>query len=432
MYRRAEKTAGTIDKQHSPMGLGLLRRGLARWIWVFLATLSLALLARPSLPPSAGQMAIAQSPRITEAVITETIGEGVSINRDVANKTDKARLGDRIRTANARAELKFNTGAIGRLGENSALVVSSQCLQLQRGQVLLHGASNGCTRAVRSQVNGATYLLELLADGQTRYSVLAGTIELSSTAASENFSLKARERVTINTEGEFSAIQPMAEESYNQIMAGALVTGFSDPLPSLGSIARADSGVAPRRSVPVDSRSAEPPSATRQTPPESSRTDRTNPVVKNPANCFADLPPRGISTSDRQNWKTQISLSRLSHHNESALAIQFQVLDKPVTRYANAVYQIYGRQNNRWIPLYTNIGSRLIENSAGSFAPVAEEIPLESLRLQALGKRVNLDRLQLKAVVQIRYDLSRDNRDLQVVFEHEDSYRELPVISCPF
>ena len=420
-----------IDKQHSPMGLQWFRRGLSRWIWVFLATLSLALLARPSLPPSVGQMAIAQSPRITEAVITEIVGSGVSINRDAANKRDKARLGDRIRTTNARAELKFNTDAIGRLGENSALVVSSQCLQLQRGEILLHGASNGCTSTVRSQVSGATYLLELLADGQTRYSVLAGAIELSSTSSSDNLILRDRERVTMNTEGEFSAVEPIAEASYNQIIASALVTGFSSSLPSLGSIARADDRVAPRPSTPVDSRSSEEPTTTRQTPPPAPRSDRNNPVVQNPGNCFADLPPRGISTSDRQNWKTQVSLSRLSHNNGSALAIQFQVLDKPVTRYANAVYQIYGRQNNRWIPLYTNIGSRLIENSAGSYAPVAEEIPIESLRLQALGKRVNLDRLQLKAVVQIRYDLSRSDRDLEVVFEHEDRYRELPVISCP-
>ncbi len=384
-------------------------RHISNLIWVFAATLSLAVLSQGSVPAS-----IAQMPRITDATLTEVIGQQVLINQRVANTMDRAQLGERIRTTSARAELKFNTGAIGRLGTNSTLVVGSQCFQLQQGQILVNGQGNGCTNTVRAGVRGTTYLLEILPGQRTHYSVLEGELDLYNPKI-PNFvpvKLKEGQGMIVSPEGGFGEIEAMSYQSYETVMTGELVKDFSTACPGLNKIKEAFDRLFPGRVFPVNL---------------SRLRDRDPSQITPPSSCPASL-PSPIQT--RQNWKVQLGLSRLTAARDGGMAIQLNVLEKPLTRYANVVYQLYAFHHNRWIPIYTNTGSRLLDNRTGSLGVISERIPLAALRLEALGKRVNLDNLDLKAVVKIRYDLSRDNRDLSLEIEQREAYRNIPISDC--
>ncbi len=139
-------TAGVL------LGLGLLGGGLA-------------------LEPAP---AIAQ--QVNRATLTQILdGSDVFIQNRKAKVNDSASKGQRVRTGAARAELKFNTGAIGRMGHNSILTVG-QCARLRRGRILINGAMNGCSGSAVAGVRGTTYLMEVDDAGQTRVTVLEGSV----------------------------------------------------------------------------------------------------------------------------------------------------------------------------------------------------------------------------------------------------------------
>ncbi|MDB9517313.1 hypothetical protein PN466_10180 [Roseofilum reptotaenium CS-1145] len=379
---------------------------LSRWIWVFLATVSLAIISQPSLSPS-----LAQSARITEATIAEIVGQQVLINRRLVGRNEKAKLGERIQTTGARVELKLNTGAIARLGSNSALVLGSQCFQLQQGQVLVNGGSSGCTSSVQSNVRDATYLLERLEENKTHYAVLEGEIELSNPKLPNlaEVSVQEGQEIIIEADGRFNPVQPLSHTTYEEILLGELMREFSTPLPNLVEIKQTFETLYPDQLFP--------PYLAQLIVDKSFRC---------PSNFVATYSP----VQTQQDWTTQLRLSRLTSARQGGLLIQLNVVNKPLTRYANAVYQIYALQENRWVPLYTNTGARLINNQNGSLPPMSETIPLEALRLQALGDNVNVENLELKAVVKIRYDLSMDERDLSLEIEETQAYPDIPISNC--
>ncbi|MDJ1180885.1 hypothetical protein PJF56_18650 [Roseofilum sp. BLCC_M91] len=381
-------------------------RRLSQWIWVFLATVSLTILAQPSLPPS-----IAQNARITEATIAEIVDRQVLVNRRLVAPNDKARLGERIQTTGARVELKVNTGAIARLGSNSALVLGSQCLQLQQGQMLVSGASNACTPNVDSNIREATYLLERLDNNQTRYAVLEGDIEISNPQIPNlaPVSVQQGQDIIIESDGRFNPVQPLSSSGYAQILNGELMRDFSTPLPNLIAIKQTFETLYPDQIFP---------------PYLSQR------IVERSFRCPANFVAASAPVESQQNWTTQLSLARLTSARQGGLLIQLKVLDKPLTRYANAVYQVYALQEQNWVPLYTSMGARLINNQNGTLPPMSETIPIEALRLQALGEKVNIENLELKAVVKIRYDLSMEQRDLNLEIEQIKAYPDIPISHC--
>jgi len=379
---------------------------LSRWIWVFLATVSLTILAQPSLPPS-----IAQNARITEATIADIVGRQVLINRRLVGKTDKARLGERIQTTGARVELKLNTGAIARLGTDSALVLGSQCLQLQQGQVLISGRNSGCTPNVDSNVREATYLLERLDNNQTHYAVLEGELEISNPELPNlaPVSVQQGQEIIIESDGRFNLVQALSSRDYAEILNGELMRDFSKPLPNLIAIKETFETLYPNRLFP------------------SYLSQR---IVERSIRCPANFVATAAPVETQQDWTTQLRLSRLTSARQGGLLIQLNILDKPLTRYANAVYQVYALQEQDWVPLYTSTGARLIENQNGNLLPMSEAIPIEALRLQALGEEVNIENLELKAVVKIRYDLSREERDIALELEQIQAYPDIPISHC--
>jgi FecR protein len=158
---------------------GRCRARLGAWVPWFLGTMACVFAPDVALE----RPAIAQ--KVNRATIAQILdGSDVSIQNRPAKVNDSASKGQRIRTGAARAELKFDTGAVGRMGHNSTLTVG-QCARLKRGTILINGAMNGCSGSAVAGVRGTTYLMEVDAAGQTRVSVLEGNVTVAPAAPGE-------------------------------------------------------------------------------------------------------------------------------------------------------------------------------------------------------------------------------------------------------
>lgn len=124
--------------------------------------------------------AVAQGSAINQAKLAEILDSGqVFIQNKQAKVEDLAKLGQRIRTGDSRAQLLFNTGAVARLGKNAVLTVGDRCSKLKQGILLVNGAVNGCTASSVAGVRGTTYILEVDEKGQERIQVLEGEVTLN-------------------------------------------------------------------------------------------------------------------------------------------------------------------------------------------------------------------------------------------------------------
>lgn len=264
---------------------------------IFLCGLSASLLTSARSPILAQASTAQATPNRAE--ITQILdGSNVFIQNQLAKVNDAANKGQRVRTANARAQLLFNTGAVGRLAPNSVLTVG-QCARLQKGALLVNGAMNGCSSSVIAGVRGTTYVMEVAEDGQTTIKVLEGKVEVSKSnlppetkisdppaakpkpstdikpsfihpsrlalqpaaelnstvgitvSPSESEPAKGKqldasdaevivlaegEQVNVSPKGVVGAIAKLTQEEFSQLLKGTLFNGFSGQLPGIGKI----------------------------------------------------------------------------------------------------------------------------------------------------------------------------------------------------
>jgi hypothetical protein len=113
----------------------------------------------------------AESARITQILD----GPHVFIQDKRAKVNDVAKKGQRIRTGRARAELRFSSGAVGRLAHNSSLTIG-RCARLQNGSMMVNGSMNGCSYSAVAGVRGTTYVLEVDGRGASTLRVLEGQV----------------------------------------------------------------------------------------------------------------------------------------------------------------------------------------------------------------------------------------------------------------
>jgi FecR protein len=153
----------------------LKRYFLRRSRWFLLGLAGLCTLSVITVLPSSPT--IAQG--VNRATITQVLdGSDVFIQNRKAKVKATATKGQRVRTGKTRAELKFDSGAIGRLAHNSALTVG-QCARLKKGTLLINGAMNGCTGSVVAGVRGTTYVMEVDDAGVTKISVMEGKVSVA-------------------------------------------------------------------------------------------------------------------------------------------------------------------------------------------------------------------------------------------------------------
>lgn len=132
-----------------------------------------------------------------------------------------------------------------------------------------------------------------------------------------------------------------------------------------------------------------------------------------------------VQITQQQGWKAALNVARLvTNRQDSGLVLQLDILNKPQTSYANAVYQVFARRNSQWVQIYTSTGARLITSYAGQVTLAPEVISLSDLRRQ-LGDNVDLNNLELRVTTQLRYDIRGGQRDQTVRFEETQSYRTI-------
>jgi hypothetical protein len=96
---------------------------------------------------------------------------------------------------------------------------------------------------------------------------------------------------------------------------------------------------------------------------------------------FAQEPPLSISQRTA-SWDGQLRMARLLNRDQAvtALVVQLDILNKPETTYANAVYQVYAQLDGQWTAVYTNAGARLINARSGGMALPPEVILLSQMQ----------------------------------------------------
>lgn len=165
------------------------------------------------------------------------------------------------------------------------------------------------------------------------------------------------------------------------------------------------------------------------------RTDAAGLVVRlDPELRTMGTTPDPEDRSQQEGWDTIFRMGRLRNAPGTrgpAIVIQMGVVNKPVTTYANAVYALEARRNNRWIQIYTSTGARLIPDGAGAVTLPPEVIPVNQLQLGRLGSNVELQRLEMRGIVQVRYDLPNGKRDVRLQLQRTRQYDALNETNTP-
>ena len=132
-----------------------------------------------------------------------------------------------------------------------------------------------------------------------------------------------------------------------------------------------------------------------------------------------------------QSWNSVLHVARYVGNTQRSrdLVMQLELLNKPQTTYANAVYQVFARtRGGEWQEIYTNRGARLIPGSNGKFVLESEVISIAELEAEIrdeLGDNLRIEDVELDCVVSIRYDLAGGGRDLRERVTYRQSYSEI-------
>ena len=117
----------------------------------------------------------ALSAPLTSAKVLRIVdGNEVFIDANKARINQTAAEGSLLSTRQSRAELLFNTRAIGLLGRSSAIRIGARCFRLDSGVVVVNGTQKACLGSRILGVRGTTYVLAREADSTYTLSVLAG------------------------------------------------------------------------------------------------------------------------------------------------------------------------------------------------------------------------------------------------------------------
>ena len=211
------------DPSHlpGPLGPGLLALGMA---------LSTAL-ATGGAPPG---VAAPPGPAATVQEILD--GNQVYIEQRQARVRDGARVPDRLRTGNSRAQLGFLAGGTARINRFSQLKLGTSCFFLTKGQVLVSGPQNGCTRSSRLSVRGTNYVINLSETGAAELSVLEGKVLVEALsqgvlpAQARPTAVFGGNRVNLAADGSVSDRRRLSAAEVAAILNGPLFQGFLSPL----------------------------------------------------------------------------------------------------------------------------------------------------------------------------------------------------------
>jgi hypothetical protein len=193
---------------------------------------ALLLLLAPALPAPAAETATVQE-------ILD--GNELFINQKQARVKARASAPELVSTRNSRGQLAFGSGAAGRLNRFSLLKLGSSCFLLEKGQILVSGPQNGCTRSARLSVRGTNYLIAAQDDGSSELTVLEGSVEVETLKNGEPSgepvtTVEAGNTLRISPLGVIVSLLQLSAGDYASILSGPLFSGFEAQLPGFGAL----------------------------------------------------------------------------------------------------------------------------------------------------------------------------------------------------
>jgi hypothetical protein len=181
--------------------------------------------------------------RAAESAVVQEILDGNELYIDgrTAKVKEKASAPQKLSTQNSRGQIRFDSGAAGRLNRFSQLKLGQGCFLIEKGQILVSGKQSGCTRSARLSVRGTNYLLEVNEAGESEISVLEGSVDVEPLKEGEPTgqsatTVEAGQRLRLSAKGVVMAILGLTTGDYNAILGGPLFQGFRVPLPAYGSL----------------------------------------------------------------------------------------------------------------------------------------------------------------------------------------------------
>jgi hypothetical protein len=216
----------------APLQKGLLR-GLPLLATALAAVLGFALLARATTGSSSGT----SSGQGNTATVQEILdGNQFYIEQKQAKVRDGAKAPDRLRSGNSRAQMAFQAGGTARINRFSQMKLGTSCFFLTRGQVLVSGPQNGCTRSSRLSVRGTNYLISVTEAGQAELTVLEGQVMVEGPERDKPSpherptAVFGGNRVSLGADGRLSDRRRLSEAEVAAILNGPLFQGFLTPL----------------------------------------------------------------------------------------------------------------------------------------------------------------------------------------------------------
>ncbi len=190
------------------------------------------LLSLPASPAGAAETATVQE-------ILD--GNELFINQKQARVKARASAPELVSTRNSRGQLAFGSGAAGRLNRFSLLKLGSSCFLLEKGQILVSGPQNGCTRSARLSVRGTNYLIGVQEDGSSELTVLEGSVEVETLKNGEPSgepvtTVEAGNTLRISPLGVILSLLQLSAGDYSTILGGPLFSGFEAQLPGFGAL----------------------------------------------------------------------------------------------------------------------------------------------------------------------------------------------------
>ncbi|MEB3332213.1 MAG: FecR domain-containing protein [Synechococcaceae cyanobacterium] len=171
-----------------------------------------------------------------KATIEEILdGPELYIDRNQARLNQKARAPQTISTGSSRGQIRFSSGASGRISSNSLMRLGQSCFLLSQGQVLISGPQNACTRSTRLSVRGTNFVVEIGDDDDTQLSVLEGSVDLERLRDGQPIPnslprLTAGQRLLFSESSGALSLTPLSRDDYAAILLGPLFRDFRTPL----------------------------------------------------------------------------------------------------------------------------------------------------------------------------------------------------------
>lgn len=168
-------------------------------------------------------------------------GRELFIDQKQAAVKERASAPQTVSTKNSRGQLAFSGGAAGRINRFSLLRLGSSCFLMEKGQVLVSGKQNGCTRSARLSVRGTNYVIDVQDDGSADLSVLEGSVEVEPLkdgvpSGKPATTVEAGQRVRLSAEGVILTLLQLSAGDYSSILGGPLFSGFNSSLPGFAAL----------------------------------------------------------------------------------------------------------------------------------------------------------------------------------------------------